>query len=244
MHPKRTWEEAMTLNDAYSEWKAKGFFHFLYYYLSQIEVEVEFLPSGEFANTLDMEYHGNRSGSKIVSCLIDRFYDADFFDAIAVGIAETFWNLNGVNLVKLYEVYEQQYNPIDNYNMTETNTDHHTGNDTRKLSGSVTDTTTGKMRTTNSVQGLDSVTYKDSERSETEYNPDSSEGMKSVKSYSDDYSDKLTYNSQVTSRKTRSGNVGVTTTQQMLKSEIDLWKWNFYDEMFRLADKLVTIPVY
>ena len=234
----------MTLNEAYSEWKTKGFFHFLYYYLSQHEIEVEFIPSSEFANTLDMEYHGNHSGSKIVSCLMDRFYDADFFDAIAVGIAETFWNLNGKNLMKLYEVYLQEYNPIDNYNMSETSTDQHTGNDTRKLKGDVTDTTTGKIRNTSRIQGMDSTTYQDSERSETEYNPDSTEGLKTKKEYSDDYEDKLSYDSLVTTRKSRSGNIGVTTTQQMLKSEIDLWKWNFYEEMFRLADKLVTIPVY
>lgn len=237
------WEETMTLNDAYSEWKTKGFFHFLYYYLSTNEIEVDFLPSSEFASTLDMEYHGNHSGSKIVSCLVDRFYDADFFDAFAVGIAETFWNLNGKNLAKMYEVYLAEYNPIDNYNMKETNTDEHTGDDTRTIEGNVTDTTTGKMRTTNYVQGMDSTTFKDSERSETEYNPDASTGMKSEKKYND-YSDTLTYDSQVTSTKTRSGNIGVTTTQQMLQSEIALWQWNFYNEMFRLADKLVTIPVY
>ena len=44
---------------------------------------------------------------------------------------------------------------------------------------------------------------------------------------------------------TRKGNIGVTTTQQMLESERDLWLWNyFYEVVFPSVDKLLTIPAY
>lgn len=44
---------------------------------------------------------------------------------------------------------------------------------------------------------------------------------------------------------TRSGNIGVTTSQQMLQSERDLWVWNFLrDVVFPDVDYLLTIPVY
>lgn len=44
---------------------------------------------------------------------------------------------------------------------------------------------------------------------------------------------------------TRSGNIGVTTSQQMAQSEIDLWKWNFYtDTVFRDVQSILVSGVY
>lgn len=43
---------------------------------------------------------------------------------------------------------------------------------------------------------------------------------------------------------TRSGNIGVTTSQQMLQSDIDLWKWNFFYEVFSDIDSVFTISTY
>ena len=37
---------------------------------------------------------------------------------------------------------------------------------------------------------------------------------------------------------TRSGNIGVTTSQQMAESDIQLWRWNFFYEVFSLARPL------
>lgn len=42
----------------------------------------------------------------------------------------------------------------------------------------------------------------------------------------------------------RSGNIGVTTTQQMLTSEIELWQWNFYKQVFDDIDSLLCLDVY
>lgn len=43
---------------------------------------------------------------------------------------------------------------------------------------------------------------------------------------------------------TRHGNIGVTTSQQMLQSEIELRQWNFYDQVFRDLDSVLVCPVY
>ena len=44
---------------------------------------------------------------------------------------------------------------------------------------------------------------------------------------------------------TRSGNIGVTTSQQMLQSERDLWLWSFFDHVvFPDVDKVLTLPIY
>ena len=44
---------------------------------------------------------------------------------------------------------------------------------------------------------------------------------------------------------TRQGNIGVTTTQQMLQSERDLWKWNYLTEVvFPDLDSVFTLKIY
>ena len=40
------------------------------------------------------------------------------------------------------------------------------------------------------------------------------------------------------------GNIGVTTSQQMLESEIALWKWNFLESIFNNLDSVLTLAIY
>ncbi len=42
----------------------------------------------------------------------------------------------------------------------------------------------------------------------------------------------------------KSGNIGVTTTQNMIQQEIDIWKWNFIDTVFKNVDKILTLSIY
>ena len=43
----------------------------------------------------------------------------------------------------------------------------------------------------------------------------------------------------------RSGNIGVTTSQQMIQSERDLWLWNFFqDVVFKDISKVLTLSIY
>lgn len=42
----------------------------------------------------------------------------------------------------------------------------------------------------------------------------------------------------------RSGNIGVTTSQQMLQSEIDLRKWNFTEMLYQDVDSICTLSIY
>lgn len=53
----------------------------------------------------------------------------------------------------------------------------------------------------------------------------------------DDLTEDYTHTSRI------HGNIGVTTSQQMLQSEIDLWgKWNFWDFIVKDVGKFLTIP--
>lgn len=42
----------------------------------------------------------------------------------------------------------------------------------------------------------------------------------------------------------RSGNIGVTTTQQMMQSEIELWQWNFFKTVFNDIDEVCCLAIY
>lgn len=42
----------------------------------------------------------------------------------------------------------------------------------------------------------------------------------------------------------RSGNIGVTTSQQLLLSEIGLWKWNFYRAVFDAVDSYLALSIF
>ena len=43
----------------------------------------------------------------------------------------------------------------------------------------------------------------------------------------------------------RHGNIGVTTSQQMLESERNVWLWNFFrDIVFPDVDRVLSIPIY
>lgn len=44
---------------------------------------------------------------------------------------------------------------------------------------------------------------------------------------------------------TRSGNIGVTTSQQMIEAERNLWNWNFFNEvLYPDLDELLTLQIY
>ena len=42
----------------------------------------------------------------------------------------------------------------------------------------------------------------------------------------------------------RSGNIGVTTTQQMIQSERELRKWNFFENVFKDLDKELALMYF
>lgn len=54
------------------------------------------------------------------------------------------------------------------------------------------------------------------------------------------YESKTTYNTTLR----RSGNIGVTTSQQMAQSEIELWKWLYFEDVFKDLDKILTLETY
>ena len=236
------------VNDIYKDWKGSndkgGFFYFLNYYATEHEIEIPFLTN---VGVLDLTFHGNFSGNKLTSPLLDDWYDEEFFDAQAVKLAEAFWKLEGERLLRMWETYNVQYNPIWNYDMHTHSTDDHTGTDTHNKNGKETSKTSGAMLTTSQIEGLDSSTFQDSERSETKYGvtkDGSTLPLESELSFTN-RNDEMVYGSTHEYDMTRQGNIGVKTQQEMLREDIEFWKWNFYYQvLFPAVDRLIATPIY
>lgn len=170
----------------------------------------------------------------------------------------------GANLLSIAKAYfDSDYNPIENYSMVQvetpdiTHTKSGTSSETEtpnitetihteansKLQtdgassgnvfgfGSSASTPLNEGESSQTTQGSKDDNYTDSERRET--------GTRSVSGSSGE-----TEKETGTRRLTRSGNIGVTTSQQMLQSEIDLRKFDFLEEVFKCFDKVICASVY
>ena len=96
-----------------------------------------------------------------------------------------------------------------------------------------TDTTThsyGKTDT-ETIRGTDTATTYGRTDSETMSNTNSS-----TENGTNDFTGKETTR--------RTGNIGVTSNQQMIQAERDLWKWNFFSQIFADVDRYLTLAVY
>ena len=132
--------------------------------------------------------------------VIDRSFSSLTNEQITSAVAD-FVNSHVYELDKLYATTEAEYDPIQNYSMTESGTD---------------------------------VTAASSEGDTTDYSTsyNSSSENKTGKSEASGQS-----NTTLTHNFTRSGNIGVTTSQQMLQSERDLAHFDFIGYV---AEMIVT----
>lgn len=179
------------------------------------------------------------------------FFTIDYQHATTLYSTETILTLfmkvslvNSVKYTKLVGVIKTNYNPIDNYNMTENSTDTRIPNLTATSSGTSTATGTVKnnqiRKTTDNPDGYSETAirsvnpYDGSGMREESQNVTTQTGTReTIEAYSGDgdtTDSSSTANSTTTQTGTekyehsltRKGNIGVTTSQQMLESEIAL----------------------
>lgn len=217
---------------------------------------MEDLPWLSLYKELDIEYIGNISGDKIISPLLKRLYDNDSL-TYRSSIAKNVIRLYLDRWKKLYATLILDYNPIENYNMTEvldlddstiygktetlTNNLSHGKTGTETTAPNLTRTTDNKIHGFNSSTGVSADEQTESTTGNsilTHNTTDTDTGTETtVNSGSDTYTRDHTL--------TRSGNIGVTTSQQMIESERELWLWSyFYDVVFPDVDRVLTIPIY
>ena len=228
----------MTLNDVYPEWITNGFFN----YLNSLEVPWKNDVSG---NQLDIIYHGSRSGHKLIGSLIENFLENNIVsEENKITIAQTIYAMYIKNWNALYKTLSLEYNPIENYSMTETENvqDSHRG--TLESNGNDSNTNTENIIvndiSNNQLWGFNSTDSVNSDKQigDTTKNIDGS--MNATHKNTD------TETKDITSDRTlkRSGNIGVTTSQQMIESERQLWLWNFFESVFSDIDKILVLKIY
>lgn len=124
------------------------------------------------------------------------------------------------NWERKFALLSAEYNPLENYSMTE-----HETVGREEVSGHDRQNTAANSDTLYGFNSQSAVPSQDSSGTDTEH----AEGNRS-----EDTERELT----------RAGNIGVTTSQQMMESEITLWEWNFISSVFSDVAKLITIPIY
>ena len=135
---------------------------------------------------------------------------------------------------RIYNASLLEYNPIENYNRTEETTivddgsDIHSGNDTSRNSGSDSNTGGGSLTRQNDTTGYDSNTFVPREKitdTTTDTNTTTYGGVNTFT-----HGEQIARDNERTITGNISGNIGVTTSQQMLEQEIEIaGKLNIYN---------------
>ena len=284
----------MKLNEVFTDYINNGIFTFL----NSLDVPWK---DKNISQQLNLQYHGNISGKKETSPLVDSLIvENSLTDNSKTMLAMSIFSIYSNKWSKLYRILSLEYEPIENYNMVETekttstneNTDTITTNTTN--SNDVTETNTGtntanysentteknvitdsrtitennNVTNNNSLYGFNSVSAVNADSqngTETRNTTDNNTHNDDLKgTRTNEHSENIN-TSKVTSQKndikdvkdgthmengsqdrtlSRHGNIGVTTSQQMINSEIDLWQWNFFSGVFKDIDEILTIQTY
>ena len=227
------------VNDIFPNWLTSGGIFAL---LSAVEGGHE-IPWDVDSGLLDLDYHGNHSGDKIVSPLVKKMLEADngTLSIVHAGqLAMIIYNKYIDNWIKRYTAIHTEYNPLENYSMVETETADGTNTGTQATAETIDRDTSAQTDTegTGSIYGYDSSSPSPSDKQETNV---SSSGTEDV-SRSNTRTDNLAHSED--RELTRPGNIGVTTSQQMLEAELNIRMYDFFESVYQDIDKVLTIPVY
>lgn len=260
------------LNQVIPRWMSEGIF----FRLKSI-VGIPWGDSIELAHRLDLVYHGNHSGDKYISPLVEKLLDNEVIKSTdAVTLANIIYDINGENWKKLWDVNTIEYNPLSNYDMTETEHVEIEGTNTGTIITDNDSTNTGTVGTVGTNSNNTNVNSSNSSNGNTDnnvfgFNSDISVGDNKVSSgttSTDDTTstsndsinttvtnnlastdDTIVTNNLASTDKTdrtltRTGNIGVTTSQQMAQASIDLARWKFFETVFNDIDAILTLSVY
>lgn len=189
--------------------------------------------------TLDFEYLYSHSGDKFISPLVQKLLSNDNtittvnLDKLANVIKNRYlekWN-------KVVTALKDNYNPLENYNMVEVETPNITR--AKHTETNVDMTVSGNANSQSNIYGFNTT-------SEDGVPNASANGNNSTRTFGDDegnYSD-VTDTETGTKRLVRNGNIGVTTSQQMLEQELEIRKNLIEEIMFEDVDKILTLDIY
>ena len=212
--------------------------------------------------TLIDELYMSHSGNKYISPYLDNLLNgvAGSWLMARSRICSLINTLYTIQWKKLFDAYDLIYDPIGNYDMEEKMTNDittmaHGKTETKSFTNRETETGRDYTRTPNTTVTDEKNVYGYNSSAPS---PDRKDVVKETGT--EDIDETVTTKergSEVIGNSgtdtntrnytlTRSGNIGVTTSQQMLESELDLWSIieNFQKYVFPALDNLLTIPIY
>ena len=133
------------------------------------------------------------------------------------------------------------YNPIENYNSSETETT--TSENSTTTGNENTTTTTTNSTTENSGETTNKVSPYDSENFNNDNNTTTTNTTNGNATDTTTINDSgnMSSNGSITRTLTRKGNIGVTTTQQMIESEYELRAKNLVFEFLEKVSKFILL---
>lgn len=219
---------------------------------------------------LDLAYFGAHSGSKNPSGLVRYMYDkeSNLSTTDRQRLADILTMKFHTNWQRLWDSNVISYSPINNYDITETVESEKTNNDTETLSG--TSHTEGETTITRDTQhttthgrsiteeldtygfnsGITSADAKPRDRNTsteggtTELADTGTDTGEIDQTITDNKTKTNTDSEEYGSTMRRSGNIGVTTNQQLISEERELRKWNFFDAVFADIDSILTLRIH
>lgn len=155
-----------------------------------------------------------------------------------------------------YKALTADYNPINNYDSVENSTDTHEYTGTQSTEHEVTKnntdtpditrTSNGSNDSAGSLYGFNSTTAVPSDEANGTSNSTDTETGTVTSNGTENGTNTRTDNLKetITHELTRSGNIGVTTSQEMIESELELRKKQFYNIMIRDIINFLCLPIY
>lgn len=204
--------------------------------------------------SLDVAYIGVHSGQKTAS----RFVRQNILnnEANAEYIAAVLWTMYGNSWERLWNAAQSEYKIFDSYSMKEVF--EMLGDDKRTINRNVTDKSTSEDSTqanssSTGSASSDASTYGFNSESPvptsttSNSSTDTTTETNTVNSTNDATSDELTtddLNKTQNSTRTRTGNLGNVTYQDLIRQEFELWRFHLYERLFEDADKFLVLHIY
>ena len=213
-----------------------GFFKVLY---ASQDIRPEWLTESD-AQYYDNYFVFSHSGEKKISNMMLRYYNhyheetplRTWFEYVVRNIYPIYkdkWD-------RLYTaMVDSEYNPLENYDMEEVETPDVTKEKTVDVKTKMVTSSSGDS--SSGVYGFNSPTSVPS--TENEANTEVTVEGNNLDNVSHDLETETG-----TRELTRHGNIGVTTSQQMLESELNLGYWNIYEKITDIFLTEFVLPIY
>lgn len=204
-------------------------------YLGLYESLQDFITS-ENIDILNTDYYLSHSNEKFISPFVEKlFNDGKTPEQISSLVAQICYSRFGDKWKKLYDALMTQYNPLENYSMEEIRTPDLEDSDTENTQTGISSTRTTNAQ--NKYKGFNAdepVTINETDGDETTSTTGASANNETSRTSTHTGTETLT----------RAGNIGVTTSQQMLESEFKVRQYDFYKEMFNDIDTILCLQIY